>query len=453
MADKQITYNVSANTTQAQAAFNNLTQSTQKNASNLRNNSQAALEFGRILQDLPFGIMGMANNVTRLTEVLAAPAGLTIAVSAAMSALLIFQRSLSDAKRESERWDLASLIGDLNAYEKALAGVRKEIQGLSDANLGKTIGELNKKISETTFSFIRAAQASAGTGQGLAGALVYDMFGSPKYFAEELSKLMGALNEADKELQNRIDNPKSYNALKKRLDSLTEDFRAGNTALAPEIKKLESQLRNIDSLLDNDKPEKFAAMTEPMTRSEWINALLKDRGLDPAQVRAELDENTRAIQKEVDRYWDTLNKERETKWQPDALARGSRWMDMYRPEKRTEESLKEENQLLYTTMTSTANSLGNVFKQMWRDIFGEADTLWGVFFQSLWSDIASMGSKGLGTDLLNLVFPGAGLVGGLFTRQTPAQQVTVVNIGDKTVARVVTDGYNTAQRLRYGMVG
>lgn len=57
-----------------------------------RNASASAVEFGRILGDLPFGIQGVANNIQQLAFTLGAGAAFQIGIAAVTSLMLVFQR-------------------------------------------------------------------------------------------------------------------------------------------------------------------------------------------------------------------------------------------------------------------------------------------------------------------------------------------------------------------------
>jgi len=127
----------------------------------------------------------------------------------------------------------------------------------------------------------------------------------------------------------------------------------------------------------------------------------------------------------------------------------------------SEAQLKEYDAFLYTTMTATAQSIGGLFKGMWREIFGEANNLLTDFIGNIVSALADLAARQLAMSLLNFVFPGAGTaaniaLGSQVSSGTPSAKgdlqkstnVYNINIGDQKVAQVVTEGYNTAVRLR-----
>jgi hypothetical protein len=125
------------------------------------NAQQASINFGRVVQDIPFGLQGVANNIDPLVASLGGPAGLGIAVSVVTSGLLIFGDTLkklfastSGAKLgvlgEAFKVDnLAKAVSDVKEIttniELAKQGFLSKTDVLKQYNdtLGETIGKAN----------------------------------------------------------------------------------------------------------------------------------------------------------------------------------------------------------------------------------------------------------------------------------------------------------------------
>lgn len=117
------------------------------------NATPAVQEFSRVIQDAPFGIQGVGNNIQQLTanfthlsksaggaipalklmvSSLAGPAGLLLAVSAVTSLLTVFSGSLGKSKSEAEKLAEAQkkMAESLENYREALTGVnRARVEG------------------------------------------------------------------------------------------------------------------------------------------------------------------------------------------------------------------------------------------------------------------------------------------------------------------------------------
>jgi H2-forming N5,N10-methylenetetrahydromethanopterin dehydrogenase-like enzyme len=131
------------------------------NASNA--STQSLLNFSRIVQDAPFGIMGIANNINPALESfqrlqkesgstgaalkglagsLIGPGGLGFAVAAASSLLVVLGDSLFGTKEASKASENA-----LKSFSAALEGVKDNVKLLSDElQFANQLGGINVKI-------------------------------------------------------------------------------------------------------------------------------------------------------------------------------------------------------------------------------------------------------------------------------------------------------------------
>lgn len=106
------------------------------------NASAAAVEFSRALGDLPFGILGVANNIQQLAFVMGAGAALQIGIAAVTSLLVVFGDEIIDA------------IKGAKSYEDALLDIAKAtstFQGSARLE-GTTLKELVRIANDETLS-------------------------------------------------------------------------------------------------------------------------------------------------------------------------------------------------------------------------------------------------------------------------------------------------------------
>ena len=126
--------------------------------------TSAALELSRVIQDAPFGMRGMANNLSQLSASLAfaskqaggfsmalkgmfaalrGPLGILVAIEAVMAAFQIFSARAKDAKDDVEELSTATddLVGKFNRLkESALSGgIVQELLGGEEAKTGLKI--------------------------------------------------------------------------------------------------------------------------------------------------------------------------------------------------------------------------------------------------------------------------------------------------------------------------
>ena len=175
---EDVTFNVTANTGQAEQALAKLrgevdktSESLGKKAKSTVNATGAIVSFGRIIQDAPFGIIGVGNNITMLSEQFVAlkaqaggtgaalkamqagifgPLGLSLGISVVTSALTMMSMSAGKAKTE---------IGELKKTLDKLAEVRdpfKDMKFFIDpADLGMLI--------KSTEADLKAAKSKLGS--------------------------------------------------------------------------------------------------------------------------------------------------------------------------------------------------------------------------------------------------------------------------------------------------
>jgi hypothetical protein len=396
-------------------------------AKGITGNTQAMLEMGRIMQDAPYGIMGVANNITRLAETLMLPTGLTFAISAATSALVMFGRKPGEIAPELKR--LQEDLGLLKKAFESLLDIENPIEKLFFPIKSTDLSSLLKRVKEQAKSVNdEINQIIGGTYLGLKpGAM------STEQQTKEQQRLI-RLNEQQKATTvfNLLEEKKARESLISTLEEQIRKNKALETAykslseagLEPQLKKEEKEPK---TAIDTKE-----VLIKPM--EEYYSILLKTK-----YVRDQLF-NVRPISA----LSQDIRKE---------VGLGVNPSDKI---KATESELKENYSLQYAFAQNAANAVGNLFKNMWRDIFGEAQNFWSDFFGGLVNDLISLGTKGLAVDIINAIIPGAGLLGGLglFGRVNQptnggTTQVINFNLGDKRLAQAVVTGQNIASQLRY----
>ena len=148
------------------------------------NATPTLLEFNRVIQDAPFGIQGVGNNITQLTSQfgylqksaggtkaalklmlssLAGPAGILFAVSTAVSLLTVFSSQLNDNRSEAEKNAEATKKASeaLEAYADALGDVDKAtLKGQQSAQKELlTLKQLRNVAESTTKSTVDRKKA------------------------------------------------------------------------------------------------------------------------------------------------------------------------------------------------------------------------------------------------------------------------------------------------------
>ena len=187
----------------------------------------SVMEMGRVISDAPYGIRGMANNLTQLVsqmgftiksagslnlalkEMWAAmmgPLGIVLAITAAISALDFFAGSTKKAKKESDALNntfgenstklmvLKSVLDDSNiSLDDKNELVEKANEEFKDLNVkldenGRLTDESAKAIDRLSLSFIKNAKARA-----IASLIQEEMAVQAKLSAESVGSQIGYL--------------------------------------------------------------------------------------------------------------------------------------------------------------------------------------------------------------------------------------------------------------------
>lgn len=196
------------------AEQNRLIAQTQKTNSAFRGGTSAAMSFGHIIQDLPYGINGIANNITQL------------------GTQLVYVSNSAKAAGVSVKTALISSM--LNPATLAIVGLSAVTTGM---------------------------QLMARNGEGLAGVL--------KLVASDTDALTTANSELAKSYADTVSNAKAEVATLQALLSIARDTSRTNKSRLQAIQQINKEYPELNYQLDlhNVNSEKAAKAVDKLTRS------------------------------------------------------------------------------------------------------------------------------------------------------------------------------------------
>jgi hypothetical protein len=226
MADvRDIQMNFTANTSQAEAAIQRLKGSTDQAAGSLDkqakstvNANGAVVSFGRIIQDAPFGIIGVANNITMLSEqfvslkaqagstgaaltamkaAMFGPLGLTLAISAVTTGLQFW--ALSNNKVDSSAKAAINRVKEMTESAKIFNAVQKQgvVEGLTQIS---TLQRLAREYDTTGTSIDRKKKILSAV-----NALSPDVIKSLNSQKDSEKSLSTAIKETTSSIYNKVE--------------------------------------------------------------------------------------------------------------------------------------------------------------------------------------------------------------------------------------------------------
>ena len=495
---EDVTFNVTANTGQAEQALAKLRgevdrtsaslgrkgDAAKKASENTINATGAVVSFGRIIQDAPFGIIGVGNNITMLAEQFVAlrlqagstagaltamkaalfgPMGLTIAISVATSALTLFSLASRGAKKavnevEGALKKVLQLKNPLEGYKTDLSvGQLRNMMNQEKAILKENESELAKlKRAGYGFSAVDfyASQSGAKTQTG----------DEQRAIAERIKKLETETEASKIFIQTIEGQVRAYEKLDAASRVLDRYFKRDNGSETPEETKLpelkldktkieetktfletfkESVLTEIeiDNLLEK-KTNRSAYSNFLKTINEQItNGNLGQKELLEwlklrKQIMKEMEEDFTYSRTEggFDRFFGLDSKtmkgvkklsaasERETEQNKLKEAKEK----LAEEKKQAKEQYKIYKEFFIDPFTETFRG---EFSKAWNSIFGEANSLLEKFIQRVGEALFNKAVGSAATGLLDLVIPGAGAIIG-----------TATGGGNKVVVNTFIDG-------------
>ena len=415
-------------------AAQNMDRSMQAASGGTRKNSQSMIEFGRIIQDAPYGIQGVANNVTRLAETMNVGAPLLMGISLVTSALVVLMGRTKDTKEEVD-----SLGKSLKAMVE-LADPTNGIKFLADkktleASI-KIIDEEIKKIKEV--ETVRQDALDRRTRQGSKGMafLTTQLTDSEKQLLEVNKKELESFKGMKIELESRI---KVSERLKElgfqqkettdKIASSTKDIRKEIDLVAESVKlaftNYKDWMREIKaSKVDLSKVLTFEESADQKFKNKLANGLVGVPDIKKPSVGDVLDF---------------------TKGEQDLI------------------------NFVDTITFSLTDTLQSGFSQAWEKIFGEANSLVEQLLSNLANGLMNLASRKAESAIFDFILgliPGGSAVSGALSvansgyggngTYTPRMQAgnttTVIKLGDATLLKLVNgvlpQAYNDSVRYR-----
>ena len=297
--------------------------------------TSATMELSRVIADAPYGIRGMANNITQLVSQLGTastkagglssalklmgkqlmgPLGIVFAITAAISALDFFfganekaQKSVSDLTKEVYSSGLvanqyAKELEDVNLTEERRKVVTQELIKLiptlseEDLKYGKSLDDIRLKIKQYTLAQAGRVEMDKLVQENsalLSKQMRVDLVNSTEDQEEKVKIIKGLLKEEGIELETSVN--QSYQMgqanltlRKKTNDELIQDFNIVAKGIKKESDPILEQINNISDALILD-PEKNGKKPTGKDRPlvEWfynemagLGDIIKDENFD-----------------------------------------------------------------------------------------------------------------------------------------------------------------------------
>lgn len=258
--------------------------------------TQSLINFSRIAQDAPYGIMGVANNLnpmlesfqqlakteggtkkalTAMIDGLAGPAGLGVILGVTSSLLVAFSKQISDA---------------FQGGQDKLKGLREEL----------------KKLNEDVFKIAGAAQSSQTIGTILVGKITgkdndiqtrknaLEQFKKLYKDSEEVQKLdIKDLNKYNQQYLQSINNRAAVQQLEiGKQDNYTNALSAANAEYKKIQKERDQLIKNVQPTIKQQEQGKTKKMLEDEIRASYVEPL--------KNAKKEIDAAKAALSKTVD---------------------------------------------------------------------------------------------------------------------------------------------------------
>lgn len=231
--------------------LNDLSNTTQRSTKSNRNASAAAVEFGRVLGDLPFGIQGVANNIQQLAFVMGGSAALQIGIAAVTSLWLVFEDEIKksvfsvDAFTEATRNATAEIQGERATMSSLIAIARDENQERQkrvDAIkvLNNQYPELNNQIKLETINTKATTRAIEEATRALENRA--KIRAAEDLISQEAEKVFKKRVDLEKDRENAIASAlnaqlQDYNTFSRGIQGATFDYEKARTRIEERVNK------------------------------------------------------------------------------------------------------------------------------------------------------------------------------------------------------------------------
>lgn len=501
MADytRDITMNVTANTRQAEESLTRLKGATDRAADSLNKKANASangqtslIAFSRVIQDSPYGIIGVANNIEMLTQsfmqlkmqtgsatgalsamgsAFTGPMGFLVIMSLATAAMTIFSQNAKTAKQAVS--DIKTAINTLIEVKNPLEGFKYFFEGDALAGfIAKSKGKVRELKNEL--------EMESASGSLLTGLLSMKYFGratqsinnQSSRTKKEIEEDLKAWEEVLKELQAKYKSFKTMQELAFELDKM--GYKAESTKDPSGDKgtkeKITSLRETIAEMIRTD--ELVGKLTTQGQMSEYIKQMTIELGkykegtkefndafefiIELKKKQSLLYDMRAALEEEDKLKFDKMKWDGEgAKWLLSGL-QGIGGENMYRENKKffgtmvdspNIDWVKDKNNVLIKEGVKQAkkqfetyknyfidpftDAFKGEFSKAWQSIFGEANSLLEKFIQSLGEKLFNAGIEKAAYGLMDLIFPAAGALGGA---------ISGGGADSRTVNQIIIDG-------------
>lgn len=454
MADKkvQITFNVNAGDatqklTQISTGLENVTQKTQKTGGAFGNTNITLLSFNRIIQDAPFGIMGVSNNITFLAEqmtyakqqgvgfvaqiknmgtAMLGTGGLMFAISAVTSLITYFSMQSRGAAESTKSLseELKDMWSEAFKADVQFEKLAKDLEKFTVAELNESLRSVKSQIDDVGLSFWQAGLY----GLGFRGVLE-DVY-------KELDKLVKERNALEDKLNPKENRPKGIIELLQAEKDKYETLKKQATTLSDITK-----YKNIIFAIDDRLSEIDGSRTKE----------LKDHTKELKEQKVIWEDFARLRNREMGRIGLPLPTTMNPRGGFAGNKTGAATQDVMAGMALPLQDIKQNFAVFKSIAESTAQSMRQAFSQAWQDIFGEANSLLEIFLQNIASGLSSLAAESVAPTIFSFLTGGLGGALGAF-KPSGGDNIINLKIGDETVERFVYKGLpgamNYATRIR-----
>lgn len=438
MADQEILYIVKADNKQAIDAFNKLkatmdgvTTKTKNLADKTQQSNMMLMSTGRIVQDAPFGLMGMGNNITFLAEQFAnakaqgtgfkdaikgmgvamlGTGGVIFAISTLVSIMTVMNRDTKTAESFTKDFIDTVIKGSNSSeeYAKSIGMVTKALREMTDENLKSRIAALTDEANSLFRSF----------------TLLFN----PSSFGQTLMGLQQVLTEKQQ-----------------------RDMKAGLNLPGQEgglIQRLQKQIEINTELRDGAQ-----TLSEQAKYQSVINQLQEQLNSQLGNTKKNLKDIEETMAKITGGRGSSFNRNKSAPGNPDLRLSlgGDATRNILSGGAMSAQFSKDytDNIMMITQLTmSSADVLRGEFMSAWEDIFGEANSLFEKFMANIVNQLANMAITNLAGSFLNFLFPGAGVLAGMASGSLGKTQQINLQLDKQTMATWYVGGKSQASRLR-----
>lgn len=397
--------------------------SAQKLGKGFSNANSMLMSTSRIVQDMPYGLMGVGNNITFLAEQmgyaksqgvsfkdqliglgksLIGPGGMIFLISAATSALTAYSMGAFGGKKATDEFakSIDNAIKKLIEFQDPLKNLKF---GLSPDDINRIIPAIDKEIKSLE-DLNKTRQTTIGIQSGV----------STQSFNSGI--LLNQLTEKEKE-RNSI-NEQLIKNLKEIKNQYESQLKVSNIMDSLGIKRMNTEKSTTDELKrQKNVLEEIKKITGFSADGKRMPSA--DRGLSQPFANIMGEQNGGKDKAQM--------------------------ADMT-------SGYKKNLEFMVDIMKDNLQIIKSEWNNMWEDVFGEANSLFEKFMSNMLEKLAEQALTNLAGSLLNIILPGAGsafqaLSGSPSYGGGGVIQNNII-IGERQVATIYTSGKQAASRLR-----